>query len=150
MQAFEGVTILDLTHVLAGPFATYQLAVLGANVIKIESPKRFDMARSDGANLDEIGAGMGVEFQAQNANKRSLLLDLSTPDGQDVLKRMSIAADVIVENYTAGTLDRLGLSAEHLMAMNPRLIYCSITGFGQSGAKCGHPAYDNVIKPIPD
>jgi len=146
MQAFEGITVLDLTHVLAGPFATYQLAVLGANVIKIESPKCFDMARTDGANLDEIAVGMGVEFQAQNANKRSLLLDLSTPDGQDVLKRMSIAADVLVENYTAGTLDRFGLGAEHLMALNPRLVYCSITGFGQNGAKRGHPAYDNVIQ----
>jgi crotonobetainyl-CoA:carnitine CoA-transferase CaiB-like acyl-CoA transferase len=146
MQAFEGITVLDLTHVLAGPFATYQLAVLGANVIKIESPKCFDMARSDGANVDEIGAGMGLEFQAQNANKRSLLLDLSTPDGRDVLKRLSIAADVLVENYTAGTLDRLGLGAEHLMALNPRLVYCSITGFGQSGVKRGHPAYDNVIQ----
>jgi crotonobetainyl-CoA:carnitine CoA-transferase CaiB-like acyl-CoA transferase len=146
MQAFENVTVLDLTHVLAGPFATYQLAVLGANVIKIESPKCFDMARSDGANLDEVGVGMGVEYQAQNANKRSLLLDLSTPDGQDVLKRMSIAADVLVENYAAGTLDRFGLGAKHLMALNPRLVYCSITGFGQSGAKRGHPAYDNVIQ----
>ena len=104
------------------------------------------MARYDGANLDEIGSGLGVEFQAQNANKRSLLLDLSTPDGQDVLKRMSIAADVLVENYTAGALDRLGLAAEHLMALNTRLVYCSMTGFGQSGAKRGHPAYDNVIQ----
>jgi crotonobetainyl-CoA:carnitine CoA-transferase CaiB-like acyl-CoA transferase len=87
MQPFSGVQVLDVTHVLAGPFAAYQLSLLGADVIKIEPPRRLDMARGDGANLWDIGAGMGVEYQGQAANKRSLLLDLSCPAGQGVLRR---------------------------------------------------------------
>jgi crotonobetainyl-CoA:carnitine CoA-transferase CaiB-like acyl-CoA transferase len=85
VQPFEQITVLDLTHVLAGPFATYQLAVLGANVIKIESPRRLDMARGDGADPGEVARAMGSEYQGQAANKRSLLLDLSLPQGQAVL-----------------------------------------------------------------
>lgn len=146
MQPFEKITVLDLTHVLAGPFATYQLAVLGANVIKIEPPLRLDMARGDGADPRGANEGMGSEYQGQAANKRSLLLDLSSTDGRDVLLRLVQAADVLVENYVTGALEALGLGAEVLMALNPRLIYCSMTGFGQSGAKRSDPAYDNVIQ----
>jgi crotonobetainyl-CoA:carnitine CoA-transferase CaiB-like acyl-CoA transferase len=146
MQPFSGIKVLDVTHVLAGPFATYQLALLGADVIKIEPPRRLDMARGDGANLRDINAGMGVEYQGQAANKRSLLLDLSCPTGQRVLRRMASDADVLVENYTAGTLEHFSLGADDLAEVNPRLIYCSMTGFGRTGAKSGHPAYDNVIQ----
>ena len=146
MQPFSGIKVLDITHVLAGPFATYQLALLGADVIKIEPPRRLDMARGDGGNPGDFEAGMGLNYQGQAANKRSLLLDLSCPAGQRVLRRLAAGADVVVENYTAGTLEHLSLGADDLAKVNPRLIYCSITGFGQTGSKSAHPAYDNVIQ----
>lgn len=146
MQPFSGVKVLDITHVLAGPFATYQLGLLGADVIKIESPQRFDISRGDGANLRDFAVGMGLQYQGQAANKRSLLLDLACPAGQSVLRRMAAGADVLVENYTAGTLEEFSLGADDLAAVNPRLIYCSMTGFGSTGSKRGHPAYDNVIQ----
>ena len=146
MQACSGYRILDLTHVLAGPYASYQLAVLGAEVIKIEPPANPDMVRAVGAVSADNAQGMGADFQTQAANKRALSLDLSRPEGADIFRELVATADVVVENYQAGSLDRLGLGADALIAINPRLIVCSINGYGQTGPKAGRPSYDAVIK----
>lgn len=146
MQPFSGVTVLDLTHVLAGPFCTYQLSVMGADVIKIEPPKEPDMVRPAGAVPEYNDAGLGLMYLTQNANKRAITLDIKTPKGQAILKRLAATADVLVENYRGGALAKLGLGYEDLAKINPRLIYCSMTGFGQTGPKGGQTAYDNVIQ----
>ena len=146
MKAFEGYRVLDLTHVLAGPFSTYQLAVLGAEVIKIEPPDAPDMVREEGAVEALNREGMGIMFQSQGANKRGLSLNLKSEAGRDIFKRLAAGADVVVENYRAGALPSLGLGYDELAALNPSLIYCSITGFGQTGPKAGHTAFDNVIQ----
>ncbi len=146
MQAFAGITVLDLTHVLAGPFATYQLAVLGADVIKIEPPHNLDMVRAVGSDPALNDAGMGADFQAQAANKRAITLNLADPEGADIFRQLVKAADVVVENYQAGSMERLGLGYEHLAELNPGLIYCSVTGYGHTGPNANRPSYDAVIK----
>src|SRR5688500_186235 len=128
MQALSGYRVLDLTHVLAGPFATYQLAVLGAEVIKVESPGNPDMVRGVGSVPELNEAGMGADFQAQAANKRSITLNLADLEGAVILRQLARTADVLVENYQTGSLERLGLGYERLAEANPRLIYCSISG----------------------
>ncbi len=146
MRPFENIRVLDLTHVIAGPFCTYQLAVLGADVIKIESRDEPDMVRWEGPNDADNKRGYGGMFISQNANKRAITLNLKTNAGQDVLKKLTTTADVLVENYRAGALEKLGLGAKALHAINPQLIYCSLTGYGQDGEKSGQTAYDNVIQ----
>ena len=146
MKAFEGIRVLDMTHVLAGPFSTYQLAVLGADVIKIEAVGNPDMNRDVGA-VDALGdAGMGSHFQSQGANKRAMTLNLKAAKGREIFRALARDADVIVENFRAGAMERLGLGYEDLRAVRPDIIYCSITGFGQTGPKRGHGAFDNVIQ----
>lgn len=147
-RPFEGIRVLDLTHVLAGPFCTYQLAVLGAETIKIEEPGTGDLARQTGCDRELGRKLMGTEFMAQNANKRCIALNLKDPRGRDVLKRLAQGADVLVENYRTGAFAALGLGYDDLRAINPRLIYCSMTGFGQGGPKAEHNAYDSVIQAI--
>lgn len=146
MQALENVRVLDLTHVIAGPFTTYQLAVLGADVIKIESPDNPDMLRAEGAIPEDNRIGMGSLFTAQGANKRAITLNLKSNQGQEIFKRLVDTTDVLVENYRAGALGDLGLGYPHLSKTNPKLVYCSLTGFGQTGPKADHTAYDNVIQ----
>ena len=146
MQAFEGIRVLDLTHVLAGPFSTCQLAVLGADVIKIEAAGNPDMNRDVGAVDALSDAGMGSHFQSQAANKRAMTLNLKSAKGREIFRALARDADVIVENFRAGAMERLGLGYDDLRAVNPDLIYCSITGFGQTGPKRGHGAFDNVIQ----
>ena len=146
MQAFEGIRVLDMTHVLAGPFSTYQLAVLGADVIKIEPVGNPDMNRDVGAVDSLNDAGMGTHFQSQGANKRAMSLNLKSGKGREIFKALAADADVIVENFRAGALERLGLGYADLCAVKPDIIYCSITGFGQTGPKRGHGAFDNVIQ----
>ncbi|MHC8508330.1 MAG: CaiB/BaiF CoA transferase family protein [Rhodospirillales bacterium] len=146
MQAFEGMRVLDLTHVLAGPFAAYQLAVLGADVIKIEGPDHPDMSREMGPVEALNRAMMGANFLAQNANKRAMTLNLKSAAGREIFMRLAAGADVIIENFRAGALDRLGLGWEHVRAVKPDIIYCSVTGFGHTGPKAGHGAFDNVIQ----
>ena len=145
-QPFAGIRVLDLTHVLAGPFCAYQLAVLGADTIKIEAPGAPDQAREGGADERLNARAMGTLFLTQGSNKRSITLDLKQPEGQEVLKRLAATADVLLENYRTGALAELGLGERDLRALNPRLIYCSMTGFGQTGPKAGHTAYDQVIQ----
>ncbi len=147
-RPFEGIRVLDLTHVLAGPFCTYQLAVLGAETIKIEEPGEGDVARQTGCDRALNRRLMGTGYLTQNANKRCITLDLHDPRGQVILKRLVERADVFVENYRTGAMAGLGLGYDDLRAVNPRLVYCSMTGFGQDGPKAGHNAYDCVIQAI--
>lgn len=145
-RPFEGITVLDLTHVLAGPFCTYQLALLGARTIKIEDPNDPDCERFRGPSAELNRRGMGVNYLAQGANKRSLTLNLKTEPGRRILTELATSADVLVENYRAGAMSSLGLGYDELERHNPNLIYCSMTGFGQSGIKGDTTAYDNVIQ----
>jgi len=145
-RPFDGVRVLDLTHVIAGPFATYQLAVLGADIIKIEPPDEPDVMRHDGPRPESNRRLMGTSYLAQAANKRAMTLNLKTPEGRDIFKRLVAGADVVVENYRAGALAALGLGADDLRAINPRLIYCAMTGFGQTGPMASVTTYDTVIQ----
>lgn len=145
-RAFEGIRVLDLTHVLAGPFCAYQLAVLGADVIKIEPPGEPDCARGRGPDADQNAALRGLNYQVQAGNKRAMTLDLKTVAGQEILRELAASADVLIENYRTGALARLGLGPDDLRAVNPALIYCSMTGFGGAGPKAETAAYDNVIQ----
>lgn len=145
-KPLSDVRVLDLTNVLAGPFACHQLAHLGADVIKVEAPGRGDLARNLGASPELSGQGMGISFLAQNAGKRSLTLNLKHPAGKQALKRLVSTADVVVENFRPGVMERLSLSYETLKEVNPALIYCAISGFGQSGPWAANPAYDQIIQ----
>jgi len=142
----EGIRVLDLTNVLSGPFATLHLALLGAEVIKIENPKDGDLARKLG-NVPKLNQElMGTSFLAQNANKKSVTLNLKAPKGREVFRKLVETADVVVENFRPGVTERLGLSYEKLAAVSPRLVYCAISGFGQTGPDADKPAYDQIIQ----
>ena len=145
-RPLAGLRVLDLTNVLAGPFACPQLAHLGAEVIKVEAVGRGDLARNLGADAALSKQGMGISFLAQNAGKTSLTLNLKAPKGKAVLKRLVASADVLVENFRPGVMDRLELGYETLKAENPALIYCAISGFGQDGPWAHRPAYDQIIQ----
>jgi crotonobetainyl-CoA:carnitine CoA-transferase CaiB-like acyl-CoA transferase len=149
MQPFTGVKVIDLTHILAGPFCTYQLAVLGADVIKVEAPAASDSARVSSYSTEYFNTRkLSTSYLAQGANKKAITLNLKSAEGRDLLKRLASDADVFVENFTAGTIEKLGLGYEDIAEVNPRIVYCSLTGFGQDGPKRGHPAYDNVIQAL--
>jgi crotonobetainyl-CoA:carnitine CoA-transferase CaiB-like acyl-CoA transferase len=145
-RPFEGIRVIDATHVLAGPFAAYQLAVLGADVIKVEHPLDPDQSRLTGPDHALSKHQMGTSYLTQASNKRSLTLDLKQPAGQDVFKKLVATADVLVENYRPGALDALGLGYEAMAAINPRLIYASMSAFGQRGPRAQQTAYDYVIQ----
>lgn len=147
-EPLSGVRILDLTNVLAGPFCCYQLGLLGAEVVKVERPGTGDLARELGADPDRNASGMGISFLAQNAGKRSVTLDLKSETGKALLKRLVATADVLVENFRPGVMDRLGLGYDTLKADNPALIYCAISGFGQSGPRKDDPAYDQIVQGV--
>jgi crotonobetainyl-CoA:carnitine CoA-transferase CaiB-like acyl-CoA transferase len=146
MRPFEGLRVLDLTHIFAGPFSTYQLAVLGAEVIKIEPVNNPDIMRIAGADRALNDEGYGLAFQAQSAGKLAIALNLKDPDGRAIFYDLVKTSDVVVQNYTTGCLAQLGLEYDTLKALNPRLIYCSISGFGRTGPKADDPAYDVVIQ----
>lgn len=146
MQVLDGIRVLDLTHVFAGPFCAYQLGVMGAEVIKIEPVGTPDMTRETGARDDLSAQGMGLGFVAQGAGKKAIALDLISDDGKAVFNRLVESADVLVQNYTSACLAKLGLLPEQLQSVNPRLICCSISGYGRTGPKADHPAYDVVIQ----
>jgi crotonobetainyl-CoA:carnitine CoA-transferase CaiB-like acyl-CoA transferase len=145
-KALQGIRVLDLTHVLAGPFAGYQLAVMGAEVIKIESPDEPDQARFQGSDQQLNDAGLGTAFLSQASNKKSLALDLKTEAGREVLRQLVKTTDILIENYRPGAFDALGLGYADLSALNPQLIYCSISAFGSSGPKRELTAYDGVVQ----
>jgi len=138
--------VLDLTNVLAGPFCCYQLAQLGAEVIKVETPGTGDLARQLGADPELNRRGMGASFLAQNAGKRSITLNLKNAKGRAAFLRLVASADVVVENFRPGVMERLGLGHAALHAVKPDLIYCAISGFGQDGPLRSNPAYDQIIQ----
>ncbi len=146
MKLLESVRVLDLTNVLAGPFCSYQLSQLGADVIKIEVPKSGDLARQLGANAELNKDLMGASFLAQNAGKRSLTINLKNAAGKEVFHRLVATGDVVVENFRPGVMDRLGLGYEALKNFKPDLIYCAISGFGQTGPLKDNPAYDQIVQ----
>jgi crotonobetainyl-CoA:carnitine CoA-transferase CaiB-like acyl-CoA transferase len=145
-RPFEGLRVIDVTHVLAGPFATYQLAVLGADVIKVEHPDEPDQSRGSGTDKALNRRNMGTGFLTQASNKRSITLDLKAEKDRAILKKLVATADVFVENYRPGALAALGLGYEDLAAINPRLIYASFSAFGQDGPRGRQTAYDHVIQ----
>lgn len=142
----SGVRLLDLTNVLAGPYCAYQFALLGADVIKVEAPGGGDLARSLGADADLNRAGMGASFLAQNAGKRSVVLDLKDEADRARFLALVDTADALVENFRPGVMDRLGLGPQALHVRNPRLVYCAISGFGQTGPMRANPAYDQIVQ----
>ena len=145
-RPLDGIRVLDLTNVLAGPYCTYHLALLGAEVIKVERPRTGDLARALGADADLNAQGIGASFLAQNAGKKSVELDLKDPADKDAFRALAADADVVVENFRPGVMSRLGLGASDLRHVNPSLIYCAVSGFGQDGPLSQRPAYDQIIQ----
>jgi CoA:oxalate CoA-transferase len=143
-QAFEGIRIIDFTQVLAGPFAAMQLALLGADVIKVEQPKVGDQTRGLMNTGEDLG--MSPSFMGMNLNKKSITLNLKSVEAKTIVKKLVQGADVVIENFKAGTMERMGLGFDDLKAVNPELIYCSLTGYGQTGPKAGEAAYDGAIQ----
>lgn len=145
-KILDGIKVLDLTNVLSGPFATLHLALLGAEVIKVENPKDGDLARKLGIVPELNKKLMGTSFLAQNCNKKSITLNTKSAEGKDLFKRMAKDADVVVENFRPGVMDRLGIGYSVLKSINPKLVYCAISGFGQTGPDAFKPAYDQIIQ----
>ena len=145
-KILEGIKVLDLTNVLSGPFTTLHLALLGAEVIKVENPKDGDLARKLGVLPEMNKQLMGTSFLAQNCNKLSITLNTKSPEGKDLFRRLVKDADVLVENFRPGVMERLGLGYNTLAELNPKLIYCAISGFGQTGPDALKPAYDQIIQ----
>ncbi|RTM12623.1 MAG: CoA transferase, partial [Bradyrhizobiaceae bacterium] len=146
-RPFEGVKILDFTQVLAGPYASYQLALLGADVIKIERREGEDMRRTP-LSREWAERGLAPAFQAVNGNKRSLTLDLQKPEAIAIVKKLAKTVDVVMENFRPGVMDRLGIGYEALSAINPKLIYCAVSGFGQTGPDRLRPGYDGKMQAL--
>lgn len=142
----EGIRVLDLTNVLAGPFCAYQLALLGAEVIKVEAPGSGDLARQLGASPELSSKLMGASFLAQNANKKSVTINLKSEQGKEAFRRLVATADVLVENFRPGVMSRLGVGYEELKEVNSRLVFCAISGFGQEGPMRSAPAYDQIVQ----
>ena len=142
MGALDGIRILELTTMITGPLGGQMLGDLGADIIKVENPKGGDMFRS------WRGGSYAAHFLAYNRNKRSLTLDLRSGEGKEILMRLVETADVLMENFRPGVMERLGLGLDALRARNPRLIYCSITGFGEDGPYRDRPAYDAVAQSL--
>lgn len=145
-KPLEGIRVLDLTNVLAGPFCCHHLAHLGADVIKVEAAGRGDLARQLGADPELNKANMGVSFLAQNAGKKSITVNLKHARGKEIFRKLVETADVVVENFRPGVMTRLGVGYETLKTVNPQLIYCAISGFGQEGPWIHRPAYDQIIQ----
>ena len=145
-KLLEGVRVLDLTNVLAGPFCCHQLVHMGAEVIKVEVPGRGDLARQLGADTELNDRNMGVSFLAQNAGKKSITVNLKSDKGRELFKSLVETCDVLVENFRPGVMKRLGVGYDELKRIRPELIYCAISGFGQDGPWVHRPAYDQIIQ----
>ncbi len=146
MTTLSHVRVLDMTNVLAGPFCCHQLAHMGADVIKVEVPGSGDLARQLGGDPDLNDKKMGVSFLAQNAGKRSITVNLKSERGKKLFRELVKTADVLVENFRPGVMDRLGVPFDVLKKDNPKLIYCAISGFGQDGPLKSMPAYDQIVQ----
>jgi len=143
MHPLNDITVLDLSHVLSGPYCTMLLGDFGAEIIKVERPGTGDDTRAWGPPF--LG-GESAYFLSINRNKRSLSLNLKSGAGQEIIRRLARTSDVLIENFSPGTMERLGLGHEALMALNPRLVYCAISGYGQSGPERGLPGFDVVMQ----
>src|SRR3954454_22403015 len=145
-RPLSGVRVLDLTNVLAGPYCSYQLMLLGAEIVKVEVPGQGDLARRLGPDPELNRAGLGTSFLAQNAGKKSVELDLKDPGDRSTFEDLVRGADVLLENFRAGVMSRLGFGWPRLRELNSRLVYCAISGFGQTGPMSQAPAYDQIIQ----
>lgn len=145
-KILENVRILDLTNVLSGPFATLHMALMGGEVIKVENPTGGDLARNLGCVPEYNEKLTGTSFLAQNANKKSITLNLKSDAGKEIFHKLLEKSDVLVENFRPGVMKRLGLDYDSLIKINPKLIYCAISGFGQTGPDAKKPAYDQIIQ----
>ena len=141
----SGYRVIDMTHVLAGPYCGYQLGLLGAEVIKVESP-RGDMVRYWGGSEDQLNLGLGFGFTAQNAGKRSICVDITRPEGADIVTELAASADIFLENYRPGALAGHGLDYASIKTRNPSIIYTSISAFGQNGPHGHRPGFDDVVQ----
>lgn len=150
MRPLEDLRVLDISRALAGPHCCMMLGDLGADVIKVELPGLGDESRNWGPPFvgepNEIYPGESAYFMAVNRNKRGITINLKSPEGQEIIKRLAGQSDVLVENYRTGALDKMGLGYEDLHALNPRLIYCSISGYGRNGPYADRPGYDFIIQ----
>jgi len=144
-KPFAGIRILDFTRVLAGPYGTYQFALMGADVIKVETRAGDDM-RYGSADKTWAGRGLSPNFMAVNAGKRSITLDLKKPEGVAIVKKLAASADVVWENFRPGVMDGLGIGYKALSEVNPKLIYCAVSGFGQTGPEKNAAAFDGMIQ----
>jgi crotonobetainyl-CoA:carnitine CoA-transferase CaiB-like acyl-CoA transferase len=145
-KALADVTVLDFSHLLQGPFATQLLADMGADVIKVERPGQGDLFRTMTFNNQWLGGTESPNFLAWNRNKRSLAVDLKSPDAKTILYRIAAKADIVVQNFRPGVLAKLGFGYEDLKAINPRIIYCSGSGYGESGPYLTRPGQDMLIQ----
>lgn len=145
MQPLAGIRVVDFSHVVAGPLATHFLALLGADVVKVEPPAG-DALRN--YTLEPAQRGMAPAFLGINLGKRSVVLDLKQPQDRERAFALAAAADVVVENFRPGVMARFGLNAETLQATNPGLVYCSVSGFGQSGPMRDFPAIDQIVQSV--
>jgi crotonobetainyl-CoA:carnitine CoA-transferase CaiB-like acyl-CoA transferase len=146
-RPFANVRVLDFTQVLAGPYGSFQLALLGADVIKVERREGEDMRRTP-LSREWADRGMAPSWLAINGNKRSLTLDLQKPAAIEIINRLAAKADVVMENFRPGVMDRLGIGYEALRKINPRLIYCCISGFGSTGPYRNEAGYDGKIQAL--
>jgi crotonobetainyl-CoA:carnitine CoA-transferase CaiB-like acyl-CoA transferase len=147
MRPFDGIRVLDLTSVLAGPFCGYQLALLGAEVIKIEAPGAGETIRGRPNGNAALGAqGMSLAFMTQASNKRFITLDLDQPAGQQAFLKLAASCDVVIENLRTGALERRGIGYEAVRALRPDVVWCAISAYGRTGPKREHPGYDSVIQ----
>ena len=146
MRPFDGIRIVDLTQILAGPYCTYQLGLLGAEVIKIELPGQGDWIRVTGLDPELRAARMGTHFLSQNAGKRSVTVNMKDARGRDIVKKLVETGDVFVENFRPGAAERLGLSYEEARAIRPDIIYCSLSAYGQDGPWSRRKGYDHVLQ----
>lgn len=148
MKPLAGVRILDASHVVAGPFASYQLGLMGAEVIRIDRIVGDDFVRFHGGTEAMRKAGLGASYVSQNAGKSCIQLDLKDARGVELFKRLAATADVVLENFRPGVMDRLGIGYEAMRAIKPDVIYCSLTGYGPDGPMRDAPAYDHILQGV--
>lgn len=152
MNALDGIRILDLSRVLAGPWCTQTLADLGADVVKVERPSSGDDTRGWGPPFLKDAAGNDTTdaayYLGTNRNKRSITCDIATKEGQEIIRALALVSDVFIENFKVGDMARYGLDYTSLSKINPRLVYCSVTGFGQNGPYSDRAGYDYAVQGI--
>jgi crotonobetainyl-CoA:carnitine CoA-transferase CaiB-like acyl-CoA transferase len=148
LKTLEGVRILDASHVVAGPFASYQLGLLGADVIRIDRIKGNDFVRHHGGTEDMKRAGLGASYICQNAGKTCIQINYKDPRGVEIFKRLAATADVVLENFRPGVMERLGLGYDSIRSVRPDIIYCSLSGYGPDGPLSDAPAYDHIVQGV--